>query len=240
MRGVGQHTGVRNQWWPGVSAYADTGVCASAERPGAGGCMRGGGCAGWGSPRRPCRAIALTRISPPPRPRLHPAPSRTVYFHLHGRLSEFPFTTLLRHGPCGAAAAPAAPAAAAAVGGDHGDGDGDCGGGGGSSSQVQVQGRQVQGRQVQPPQQQPPCPPSQQGPVVLVRLPYRAEPRSECGGPDSPYFLKVGVVGEKTAGVARDNGTLGKVRWMWETNAHRVQEGVRQDVPLRSHDLSPD
>eukprot|EP00198_Chlamydomonas_reinhardtii_P011210 XP_001700547.1 predicted protein [Chlamydomonas reinhardtii] len=136
----------------------------------------------------------------------------TVYFHLHGRLSEFPFTTLLRHGPCGAAAAPAAPAAAAAVGGDHGDGDGDCGGGGGSSSQVQVQGRQVQGRQVQPPQQQPPCPPSQQGPVVLVRLPYRAEPRSECGGPDSPYFLKVGVVGEKTAGVARDNGTLGKVR----------------------------
>ncbi|GIL70152.1 hypothetical protein Vretifemale_1013 [Volvox reticuliferus] len=27
-------------------------------------------------------------------------------------------------------------------------------------------------------------------PVVLVRMPYRSDARSECGGPDSPYFLK--------------------------------------------------
>ncbi|KAG2491772.1 hypothetical protein HYH03_009933 [Edaphochlamys debaryana] len=93
-----------------------------------------------------------------------------LYIHLHDRLSEYPFTTLLRHGPVAAAAGQAAAAAGGA--GAAAAGAGAAGGGVSSSGHQDPYGNL---------------------PVVLVRLPYRADPRSECGGPDSPYSLKAWV-----------------------------------------------
>jgi hypothetical protein len=80
-----------------------------------------------------------------------------LYIHLHGRLSEFPFTTLLRHGPAGRLVGGSRASDEAAGGAQDGGGDGD----------------------------------ADSLPVVLVRLPYKPDPESECGGPESPYFLKV-------------------------------------------------
>ncbi|GFR52335.1 hypothetical protein Agub_g14875, partial [Astrephomene gubernaculifera] len=78
-----------------------------------------------------------------------------IYFHLHGRLGEFPFTTLLRHGPMGHTWH-------GADGGMRPAGDADPAADGEDASM----------------------------PVVVVRLPYRRDPQSACGGPESPYFLK--------------------------------------------------
>lgn len=81
-------------------------------------------------------------------------------------MSEYPFTTLLRHGPVGQS----------------------------TCSQDGTDERFTEhGQDTADVEAGDAFPTDESLPVVLVRLPFRPDPSSECAGPDSPYFLKVRV-----------------------------------------------